>query len=36
MRSQRELEEVLGEIKKTASLCEIAPHERHFCPFALE
>ena len=21
--------------KKTASLCEIAPHERHFYPFAL-
>ena len=22
--------------KKAASLCEIALHERHFCPFALE
>ena len=37
MRSQRGLEKCLrGNQKKTAPLCEMAPHERHFSPFALE
>ena len=37
MRSQRGPEKVLIEYqKKTASLCEIPRHERHFCHFALE
>ena len=32
----RTSERLRGNQKKIASLYQIAPHERHFCPFALE
>ena len=32
----KDLRKLWGNQKKTASLCEIEPHERHFCLFTLE